>query len=141
MALVPIFHGRVTEQGELVLFATERTQRRAHLRSLAGRDVELVVRKKRTQRSLDQNAYLHAGPFPVLAEELGYESIEDLKLALMGEKWGYRLDPISGREFPIKPHTSSMTVDECSEFIEWLVVWSQTVHNIRVPLPGESEAA
>ena len=85
MAPVPIFHGRVREDGRLDLLDVERDRRRMYLRTLVGKPVEVIVRKARVQRSVDQNAYLHAGPFPVLAEELGYESIEELKLALMGE--------------------------------------------------------
>lgn len=138
---IPIFHGRIGEDGKFELAETERDLRRTYFQTLAGQSVEITVRKERTNRSIDQNAYLHAVPFPLLAEELGYESIEDLKLALMGECWGYHRDKVSGKDFPIKPHTSDMSVDECSQFIEWLVTWSQTKFNIRVPLPNEAEAA
>ncbi len=140
MAQVPIFHGRVTEDGRLDLLDTERDRRRMYLRTLAGKHVEVVVRKVRVQRSVDQNAYLHVGPFPVLAEELGYDSIEELKLALMGECWGYHRDRVSGRDLPIKPHTSDMTVEECTHFIDWLIPWAQVNYNIRVPLPNEVAA-
>lgn len=138
---IPIFRGRVSDSAQLEPATDEREYRRAYLQTLKGQNVEIVIRKERTKRSLDQNAYLHSVPFPLLAEELGYESIEELKLALMGECFGYHIDKVSGRELPIKPHTSNMSVDECSHFIEWLVTWAQTKFNIRVPLPNEAESA
>lgn len=145
MALVPIFRGHVTSEGRLELDEREASYRRAHLQSLVGRDVEVIVRKKREQRSLDQNAYLHAVPFPLLQEELGYESIEELKYALMGACWGWKPDRMTGREVPVKPSTSSMTVEECSQFIDWLIKWAGTpgnlsTHGIHIPLPNEAAA-
>ncbi len=139
MSFAPVFSGRVLAGGLLVIDKPKEYAK--HVRTLHGRFVEVVVRKQRVKRSLDQNAYLHSVPFPMLAEELGYESIEELKLALMGECWGYHTDKVSGRELPVKPHTSSMTVDECTRFIEWLIQWAQITWNIRIPLPNEAEAA
>ncbi len=141
MSQVPIFHGRITAEGRFELAEDERDRRRAFFQTLAGKNVEIVVRKERTRRSLDQNAYLHAVPFPMLREYLGYESIEDLKLALMGECWGYRRDKATGRELPLKPHTSDMTTEECTRFIEWLVTWAQTKFDFHIPLPNEAEDA
>lgn len=136
MAPVPIFTGRVSEQGQLTLNEAERHYRRQWLDSLAGKDVEVIVRKKRTQRSLDQNAYWHAVPFPLLQEALGYDSIEELKFDLMGEKWGWTTTK-HGNHIPVKPHTSEMTVEECTEFIDWLIPWAMTKHGVTIPLPNE----
>lgn len=140
MAIVPVFHGRVTEEGRLVLQESERAQRQNYLHYLAGRLVDVVIRKKRTQRSLDQNAYLHAVPFPMLADHFG-NTIEEMKYALMGECWGWKLDKATGREVPVKAHTSRMTVEECVRFIEWLIPWAMVHHGVQIPLPGEAEAA
>jgi hypothetical protein len=135
VGLVPIFRGRVNEQGtKIVLFDTERAWRRAHLYTLRGQDVEVIVRKKRRQRSTEQNAYIHVAA-AFLAEEFGNE-IDEMKLILMGEKWGWHRDKATGREVPIKPHTSDMTVEEATEFIDWLPRWALG-HNITLPSPGE----
>ena len=72
--LVPIFTGRVLDGGLLVLDRSKDYGR--YLRSLAGKPIELVVRKQRTQRSLDQNAYIHAVPVSMLAEHCGYTKDE-----------------------------------------------------------------
>jgi hypothetical protein len=95
------------------------------------------ISEPKTKRSLDQNAYLHAVPFPLIAAEVG-DSIEGVKYDLMGEKWGWKpsaLDPT--RMVPVKPSTSSMTVEECTEFIEWLIPFAAQKLNCVIPLPNE----
>ena len=134
-----IFHGRVDEDGQLLLLDTERALRRVALRRLAGHAVEVLIRKERTQRSLDQNAYIHAVPVTILADHFGY-TVPEMKLVLMGECFGWHLDPISGREIPIKPATSSMDVEECTRFIEWVIPWAMTNHGVAIPLPNEVAA-
>lgn len=142
---VPIFHGRIASDGRFELAEHERDLRRRYFQTLAGQNVEITVRKERTKRSIDQNAYLHAVPFPLLAEELGYESIEELKYALMGECWGWKRDRATGHEIPVKPSTSSMSVEECTHFIDWLIKWAATpgnvcAHGFTIPLPNEVAA-
>lgn len=97
---------------------------------------KLTIRVKvaKPQRTLDQNAYLHAEPFPKLATFFG-QSVEETKYVLMGEKWGWHRDPITGREIPFKPSTSSMTVEECTEFIDWLIPWALDKWGIHIELP------
>lgn len=139
MKPTPIFVGRVLPGGLLTLGRPKDYGR--HLRSLAGQYVEVIVRKQRTQRSLDQNAYWHAVPFPLLQDALGYDSIEELKLALMGECWGYHLDKVTGRELPLKPHTSSMSTEEGARFTEWLIRFGAMLPTpVIIPLPNEVAA-
>lgn len=137
--LVPIFAGRVDEHGVLTLLDRERVHRKQWLQTLAGKDVEVLVRKKRTQRSLDQNAYFHAIPVPLLAEEWG-EDVETAKLLILGECFGWR-DMKDGRQIPIKPSSSALTVDEFSHLIEWLPPWAMTHFRVEIPLPEKAAAA
>lgn len=95
----------------------------AHLRKHAGVELDIIIRPHDAQRSLDQNAYLHAEPFPKVAEYMG-ATIEEAKYALMGECWGWTRCKLTGREVPVKPSTSSMTVKECTYFIDWLIPWA-----------------
>jgi hypothetical protein len=99
-----------------------------------------MVEPFRPQRSLDQNAYLHAVPFPIIAEYVGC-SVEDIKYDLMGEKWGWKESAInSNRMVPVKPSTSSMTTAECSEFIEWLIPFANEKFGLSIPYPDEAAA-
>lgn len=134
---IPIFHGRIDPDGRFELAAHELGLRRAYFKSLAGQSVEITVRKERTQRTLDQNAYLHAVPFPLLAEYWG-EDIETTKLLVLGECWGWR-ETSGGNRLPIKPSTSRLTVDESTHLIEWLPPWSMTNFGVAIPLPNEAE--
>lgn len=133
MALVPIFNGRVNDEGALVLFDTERTQRRAYLRTLAGKDVEIVVRKKRSQRSVDQNAYWWAVPVRLLAEHCGY-SDDDMHYALLGECFGYKVGP-TGHQMPNVSSSSRLSTEEFTRLIEWVLVWGPTEMQVDIPSP------
>jgi hypothetical protein len=135
---VPIFHGRVTPDGELVPFTSERTQRKAYLRILAGTPiVEIIVRKPADPRTLDMNAYLHAVVFPMVAEEMG-QGIEETKRDLMGACWGWRDER---RKIPMRRHTSKMTQAESKFFLDWVIPFAQAQFNgLQIPYPGEAEA-
>lgn len=138
---IPVFHGRISADGRFELAEQERGLRQAYFKNLAGQSVEIVVRKERTKRSLNQNAYWHAIPFPLLAENLGYDSIDELKYDLMGECWGWTRSK-AGHDIPAKIHTSDLTIDEGSYFTEWLVRFgAQLPSPCLIPLPNEAEAA
>lgn len=135
MAPVPIFYGDIDKQCRVVLHEQERYLQ--WKRSLSGKPIELVLRRKRSKRSLDQNAYIHAVPIPLVAEKMG-ESINDAKLIMMGEKWGWHI--VRGYRLPVKGHTSEMTTAECAEFIEWAPMWAATeLDGLYIPLPNEVE--
>ena len=98
---------------------------------------DLVLKPHQAQRSLDQNAYLHAEPFPKLARHFGC-SVEQVKHDLMGECFGWVESKIApGRLVPFMPHTSQMTVKQCTFFIDWLIPWALTEHGVSITLPGE----
>lgn len=135
---VPIFHGRITLDGKFLLEESERDRRRVYFESLAGKSVEIIVRKVRVQRSVDQNAYIHGVVIPPLADHCGYSTAE-MKFVLMGECWGWKtIAP--GREIPEKIHTSDMTVEEATRFIDWVIPWAMEQFNIPIPLPNEAAA-
>ena len=136
--LIPLFHGRITSDGKFELADAERDLRRTYFRALAGKNVEIIVRKERTKRSLDQNAYLHAVPFPLLAEEWG-EDIETTKLLVLGECFGWK-ELRDGHRLPIKPSSAALTVEEASHLIEWLPPWAMVNFRVEIPLPREVAA-
>ena len=137
MAKGPVFNAKVTddEAAILVFPDAEKSLRRAHLKALRGREVEIVIRKRRVQRSLDQNAYLHAEPFPKLAEHFG-DSVEGVKFDLMGTFWGWTKSPITGRDVPVIAKTSDMDVEQCGKFIDWLVPFA-IGHGVDVDYPDQ----
>ncbi len=138
MGVVPIFHAAVTEDARLLLDESERDRRRLHLQSLAGKRVEVIVRKERTQRSIDQNKYWHAVPFPILAEYWG-EDIETAKLLVLGECFGWK--ETHGVRIPIKPSSSALTTEEGSHLTEWIPPWAMREFGVDIPLPREGEGS
>lgn len=90
---------------------------RAHIQQFAGHEVELEVRKRRSKRSLRQNAWLHSflGGF---AEHCGY-SLEEMKLVGLVALWG--TNDVMGCTIPKKPHTSQLNTEEFSDLCEWFV--------------------
>jgi hypothetical protein len=113
---------------------------KASMRRMKPGRVVVKVEQPATKRTLDQNAYWHAVPFPILAEHFG-DSVEGVKYDLMGEKWGWRPSPLNpDRMVPVKPSTSSMTIEEGVEFTEWLLAWAATEHGVLIPLPSEYSA-
>lgn len=131
-----LFVGAVDTRGKLD--ADVRVQVADYLRTFPGMAVDIVVRKHRKQRSLDQNAFLHAEPFPKLAKAWG-ESIARTKLICMGEFWGW--EPVTVGKvkvfLPVKAHTSDLTVEECTTFIDWLLPWALEEHGVEIVLPEE----
>lgn len=143
--VTPIFHARVAADGSRLEFiAAESPQRKRHLANLAGCVVDVVVRKHREQRSLDQNAYWHGVAFPILADALGYDAdeVDELKFYVMGEWSGWRQSR-TGDRLPNKMHTSDLDTAEGADFTDWLIRFGAKLPGggVIIPLPKEAEAA
>lgn len=137
MAVQFVFDGRVTDGAKPVI--DDVTRYRKALQTLAGRRVEFVLRKPKSKRSLDMNAYLHCetGPFRLLAEHFG-EDMAGVKYALMGECFGWVHSEAAGRDVPVKAHTSEMTIEESAYFVDWVIPWAAQNHGVLIPLPSEA---
>ncbi len=106
---------------------------RRYLSTLAGQPLEVIIRKRRTQRTIDQNAYWWAVPVRLLADHCGY-SDDQMHYALLGECFGYTVGP-TGKHVPNKPASSKLTVDEFTRLIEWVLVWGPTEMGVEIPAP------
>lgn len=130
------FGGRVNAAGTRVEFDAP-AKPAATLKRLAGQRVEVVIRKPKSKRSLDMNAYWHKWPFRLIADEVG-DSIEGVKYDLMGEFFGWVPGPVSGKLIPAKVHTSDMTKEESARFVDWLIPFGLQKFGVVIPLPGEA---
>lgn len=104
-----------------------------------GKVVEVVIRRPKAQRSLDQNAYWWAEPVKVLAEFCGYTESQ-MHYALLGECFGYEPGP-GGQPIPIKPSSSELTVEEFTHLIEWVQQWAATELGVDIAPPASAKAA
>lgn len=110
------FIGLITEDGKKLILDYP-DQFKAFYAPFAGHEVEVEIRKRRTKRTLKQNAYLHAVIKPY-ADHLGY-TVEELKLALLGECFGYH--QVNGVTLPLKLHTADLTTQEFVDITELLI--------------------
>jgi hypothetical protein len=142
MALVPIFHGAVTAEGKLQLDAAEALLRQGHLKTLAGRRVDVIVRVHRKRRSDAQNKWHWGIAVPLIAHALGYDKHEHeaVHYALVAKCFGTHFDPILKQEVP-NVRSSMLKTTEFAELMEWEVRWAASEHGIVIPLPNEAEVA
>ena len=129
----PLFTGRVDEDGKL--HATDRAGLSRYLVTLAGLDVDIIVRRHVAQRTIDQNAYWWTVPVRLLADHCGYSDV-DMHYALLGECFGWKAGP-TGKEIPNVTSSSALKVDEFSRLIDWVLVWGPTEMNCVIPPPAE----
>jgi hypothetical protein len=133
--MTPIFTATV-RGGKLVQADLNAVKR--HLATLDGHDVEFTIKRKRSQRSLDQNKFWWAVPVAILAEHCGYTPSQ-MHYALLGECFGYLAGP-TGQPVPNVPSSSELSVDEFSRLIEWVLTWAPSELGVSIPAPNEVDA-
>ncbi len=134
------FYGRVTPDGDLEL-----QQPAAYLafarRKFAGKDVEVLIRQRRTKRSLKQNRSLFGLELAPLAAELGYErhELDHLRYGLLGKFFGTHTDRATGTIVPNKT-SSQLTTKEFSDFMEFVARFAAQEYGVVLSLPNEDRA-
>ncbi len=137
--LAPVLSGKVDDSGEKLTLASPETYRR-HIRRYAGKHVEVVIRLRRSQRSLKQNAWLWGVAIPLLAEELGYDAHEHeaLHYALLEKCFGSRWDMRLQAHVP-QVRSSKLSTRVFANYMEWLVRFAAMEFDVVIPLPNECE--
>jgi len=97
----------------------------------------VTIKQYRKNRSLDQNAYIHAVPLKLLSDHTGF-SMDEIKEFMCGEFMGwydYKIfEKVMSR--PIKT-TSQMDTSEMSKFIEFMQWYGSSKLNLYIPSPNE----
>ena len=102
-----------------------------YLLSLEGKDVEVVVRKPKKERSNPQNRYYWGVVINLLCETTGYtpeEMHEALKMLFLKD---------NTRKIPTLRSTTELTTIEFEDFLEGVRVWAASELNCIIPLPNE----
>jgi hypothetical protein len=136
VSIAQVFAGVAMAEGRVQWADTDSVRRCLH--KLAGKDIEVVIRRPRSKRSLAQNAYWHAVPVQIMQEFMG-EWHDATHYALLGECWGYHFNDLLQRAVPNKGSSSSLTVEEFSRMIEWCPPWAMTTWQVQIPLPNECD--
>lgn len=138
--MTPKFYGQVSKAG--ILNLRQPVQFREHLKTLAGKQVELVVRRLRNKRSIEQNAWIWGVAYPLLAETLGYDKDERemLHYALVAKCFGTHYDELLKADVPNR-RSSRLSTAQFSEYMEWLVRFAAKEFDCQIPLPDEAEVS
>lgn len=136
MKVDPIFPAVISATGILEISDTQKQAIRRWTRTLKGEPVEVIIRKKRVKRSLDQNAYFHAIPVELMAEEWGVTHDEAYYL-LLAEWKGYKDGPL-GR-MPNCTSGSKLTREDFSALITWVLDYGPSEWNVFIPAPNEAD--
>lgn len=128
----PKFFGQVNAG---VIEIRDKTEWETYLRKLDGKDVEVVVRRKRGQRSLDANAYYWGVIIALMGDEFGYDKQEMHEVLAMRF---LRIEdcPVTGS--PRRKRTPDCDTKAFAEYIDACIRLA-TEHGVYIPQPGEVE--
>jgi hypothetical protein len=127
----PIHRGKVT-QGKMILDNQSRFL--VCLSRLEGKEIEVTVRKKKAQRSLEQNKAYWGIAVEILSDHLGYE--RDETHDLLRAKFLSRVDD---KGLMIIRSTTSLSTVEFMEYYEKIQRWAASFLNCYIPSPGECD--
>lgn len=126
----PVFSGKV-EKGNLVLDRPDRFM--VHLSKYDGKPVEVVVRKKKSQRSINQNAAYWGIAVEILCQQTGF-SREEMHEALKA-KFASRIDEKTG--LLIVESTAKMDTVRFMKYYDDIQRWAAEFLNCYIPDPHE----
>lgn len=132
VSAIPILHGRFSDDGKFEYAEDERDRRRLYFQSLAGKHVEIIVRKERTQRTERQHRYYFGVVVPLIAEHCGYEKDEMHDLLAM-RFLRMEDDPITGS--PRRKHTPDTDTKEFSDYLDSCIRFGAEL-GVVIPEPG-----
>lgn len=104
-----------------------------YLLSLEGKEVEVVVRKWKKERSNNQNRYYWGVVIKLLSEYLGYtdEEMHDaLKMLFLKDE---------SRKVPTLRSTTELNTVEFEKYLENIRMWAAQMFGFYIPTPNEVE--
>lgn len=129
----PIFLCKI-ESGKLIFENPSRFL--SYQKSLEGKPLELILRKRKSQRSNRQNRAYWGIVIDILSKELGY-SKDEVHLALK-QKFASHVDYATG--LIIMESTAKMSTKRFMEYYENIQRWAAEFLNCQIPDPNECES-
>lgn len=125
----PVFHGHISDDGRFGLLDSEKPKRTEYFRTLAGEDVDILVRKHRNDRSERANAYYWGQVLTPMSKEHsdGDQSPEEIHDAMCArflpdeKKRVAFFNKLTGETLEIETDTrrsSKLKGDEFYDFVE-----------------------
>jgi len=124
----PIFLARIARG--LIIFGNPQAVNN-HLKSLEGKDAEVIIRVPKKGRSNPQNRYYWAVPIKLISEGTGYtteETHDALRMLFLLDR---------DRKVPTLRSTTALTTLEMEEYLSKIRNWASMTLSIYVPEPNE----
>lgn len=124
----PVFFGTV-KKGKVIF--NDRDKFDSHLISLEDKNIDIIVRKHRKDRTNPQNRYMWGVCYKLISETTGYtiDEIHDSMRAMF-------LMDNSGK-FPIVRSSTSLTTVEMGEYLSQIKIWASQELNCYIPDPDD----
>jgi hypothetical protein len=126
----PIFLGTVSN-GELVV--NNHSQFFEYLRSLEGKEIQVVVGTVKKNRSNNENRYYWGVVIKILSEHTGYSTDEmhdALRMLFLIER---------EKQIPSIKSTATLSTVEFEHYLSQIRLWASTEMNCYIPEPNEVE--
>ncbi len=124
----PIFLAKIVRG--LIVFGNPQAVNN-HLKSLDGKDAEVIIRTPKKGRSNPQNKYYWAVPIKLISEATGYtteETHDALRMLFLLDR---------DRKVPTLRSTTALTTAEMEEYLSKIRTWASTVLSCYIPEPNE----
>lgn len=133
--LSPIITGRV-EGGKFV--ASNANLFRKAFWSHEGREVDVVVKRHRKNRSVNANAYYWGKVIPMIGEAIGESDAEAVHEMLKMEH-NYYIKTVGKRELRVPLSTADLSTEDFQAYIDRVKRWGSEWLSLYIPDPGEAE--
>jgi len=127
-----IFPAKI-DKGNLVLNDPDKF--REYLRSLDGQIVQVIVRKPKRIRSLNQNAYYFGVVIPILSDNTGYSS-EEIH-SVLKEKFLSKIIILAGKEERISRSSTELSTIEWEKWMAEIKEWAALELSCVIPDPNQ----
>jgi hypothetical protein len=104
--------------------------------SAGWKEFELIVRKKKKSRSIQQNRYYFAC-LKIVGDHLGYSKEEMHDIVKMKFLKGEKVNEATGEVFEYLKSTTELTTTEFMEFMDSFIRWAAESFSIVLPDPNE----
>ena len=123
-------------KNKLEMSASEEFRYKKYLGSLKEGLYDIIIKKHKNKRTLDQNAYYFGVVLSILSDYFGYEVDE------MHEEMKLKFNPVKSKintGLLVGGSTKKMNTEEFSEYIEKIRRWAAIDYQIEIPDPKRIE--
>ena len=133
---VPIFEGDVLDNKLKLQDHAKEAMARWVSTFKNGTHLDIIIRKHKSKRSLEQNSYYWSVCIGILSDAFGYEA-DEMHMVLRGKF--LRIHDDKHPDFVIAKSTTKLDTVEFVEYIEKIQRWAATEHQIFIPDPEKAE--